>query len=149
MAKRILVPLDQTVDSESVLPMIAEAVRGGGASVRLIHVFPVPDNVMGRDGHLVAYADQEMARLEAEGLDYLRAMETKLGGAAVECVVRFGEPVKEILREAEAFGADLIAMTTRRRHQLSRLVLGSTAEQICRRTDLPVLVFRPGAGEQG
>ena len=144
MAKRILVPLDQTLDSESVLPWVADAARGGESAVRLILVFPVPDNVIGKDGHLVAYADQEIARLEGEGMDYLRAIEAKLGGLAVECAVRFGEPVKEILKEADTFRADLIAMTTRRRHQLSRLVLGSTAEQICRRTELPVFVYRPG-----
>lgn len=144
MAKRILVPLDQTLDSESVLPWVADAARGGGSTVRLLLVFPVPDNVIGKDGHLVAYADQEIARLEGEGMDYLRAIEAKLAGLPVESVVRFGEPAREILKEAEGFEADLIAMTTRRRHQLSRLVLGSTAEQICRRTELPVFVYRPG-----
>lgn len=56
----------------------------------------------------MAFVDQEFERLETEGLDYLRAIEAKLDGVPVECVVRFGDPVEEILREADAFGADLI-----------------------------------------
>lgn len=144
MAKRMLVPLDLTVDSASILPFVADAARGGGATVRLLHVAPVPGNVMSADGRIVAYADQEMARLEAEAQDYLRAEAARLQGLPVECVVRFGEPGPEILAEAERFEADLVAMTTRRRPQLSRLVLGSTAEEICRRAEVPVVVFRPG-----
>lgn len=144
MAKRILVPLDQSVTAEAVIPFIADAARGAGATVRLLHVFPVPGPLVARDGRVVAYADQEMARLEAEAQDYLRAEAARLQGLPVECVVRFGEPVPEILAEAERFEADLVAMTTRRRPRLSRLVLGSTAEEICRRAEIPVVVFRPG-----
>jgi len=145
MAKRILVPLDQTVDSASVLSFVGDVARGAGATVRLMHVAPVPGNVLSADGRLVAYADQEMARLSAEGIDYLRAEGARLEGLSVEHAMRFGEPVAEILNEAHEFGADLIALTTRRRHQLSRLVMGSTAEEICRRADIPVVVCWPGA----
>lgn len=145
MPKRILVPLDQTVDSASILSFVGDAARSAGATVRLVHVGPVPGNVLSADGRLVAYADQEMARLSAEGIDYLRAEGARLEGVPVEHAVRFGEAVTEILNEAHEFGADLIALTTRRRHQLSRLVMGSTAEEICRRADIPVVVYRPGA----
>lgn len=68
MAKQILVPLDETVQAESVLVMVADMARGAGATVRLLHVAPALDNVMS-DGRIVAYADQEGARLENEGLD--------------------------------------------------------------------------------
>lgn len=145
MAKRILVPLDQTTDAEAVLPLVADAARGSGAVVRLLHIAPVPERVVGAGGHVVAYADQEMERLRNEGMDYLQAVEARLESVPVECQVRFGSPVEEILLEADAFQADLIAMTTRSRHALSRIVLGSTAEQVCRKAAAPVLMFRPGA----
>jgi universal stress protein A len=143
MAKRILVPLDQTPNAESVVPLVADAARGGGATVRLLHVAPPPDNVVNADGLVVAYADQEALRMEAEALDYLRTMEVAFDGVPVETSVRFGDPVTEILREAEAFGADLIALTSGPRRPLTRLVLGGTAEQVSRRTGAAVLVFRP------
>jgi nucleotide-binding universal stress UspA family protein len=144
MAKRILVPLDQSPAAEAIVPLVAAAARGGGATVRLLHVAPVPQSRMGDKGRVVAFADQEMARLEAEGLDYLRTVEVQFDGVDIECVVRFGDPVTEILREAEAFGADLIAVTTQGSSALGRIMLGSVAEQVVRRAAPPVLLVRPG-----
>jgi nucleotide-binding universal stress UspA family protein len=145
MAKRILVPLDHSPAAEAVVPLVAAIARGGGATARLLLVQPVPESRVGEDGRVVAYADQEMARLEAEGLDYLRTVEMQFGGAGdVECVVRFGDPVAEILRDAEAYGADLIAVTTEGRSALGRTVLGSVAEHVVRKADAAVLLMRPG-----
>jgi len=141
MAKRILIPLDKTIAAESVVYPVTDMARGGGATLRLLHVAPVPDNVVS-DERVIAYADQEAARLESEGLDYLAAVEACMGGVPVECVVRFGEPVKEILLESEAFGADLIVMSTKRANGLGRLVLGSVAEQVLHRAKPSVMLFR-------
>lgn len=141
MAKRILVPLDKTTDAESIVDAVAEMARGGGATVRLLHVAPVPDNVVS-DERVVAYADQEAVRLENEGLDYLASVEARMGGLPVECAVRLGEPVKEILLEGKTFGADLIAMSTKQASGLGRLVLGSVAEQVLRKAGPPVILFR-------
>jgi nucleotide-binding universal stress UspA family protein len=141
MAKRILVPLDQSLTAEMVVPFVADAARGGGATVRLLHVAPVPGPRVTTEGRVVAYADQEMKRLQTEGLDYLHTVESYLDGVPIESVVRFGEPVAEILREAESFGADLIAVTTTGRSGLSRVALGSVAEQVFRKADIAVVLF--------
>jgi nucleotide-binding universal stress UspA family protein len=144
MAKRILVPLDQSVLAEGVLPLVDDLARGEGAVVRLLYVAPAPHTRMNEDGLVVAYADQEMQRLEAEGRDYLSKAEVRLGGVTVECVVRFGDPLDEILREAAAFDADLITVTTAGRSGLSRAILGSVADQVMRKAEVPVLLLRPG-----
>ena len=144
MAKRILVPLDVSPLAESIVPMVADAARGAGATVRLLHVAPLPQALVSETGQVIAYLDQEMERLEAEGMDYLRAVEVQLEGIPVECVVRFGDPVQEILLEAEAFGADLIAVATAGRSGVGRTVLGSVAEQVFRKSRLPVVLYHPG-----
>lgn len=141
MAKRILVPLDQSVTAEMVVPLVADAARGGGGTVRLLHVAPLPGPRVTTDGRVLAYADQEMKRLEAEGLDYLHTVEVYFDGAPVESVVRFGDPVVGILGEAEAFGADLIAVTTVGRSGLRRVALGSVAEQVFRKADVAVMLY--------
>ncbi len=143
MPKRILVPLDLSPESESVLPIVVDAARSAGATVRLLHVAPIPASVERIDGRVVAYADQESARLEAEATDYLQAA-ARGADIDAETAVRFGEPAREILREAEAFEADLIALAMRPRGALTRFILGSTSEQICHRTSVPVMVYRPG-----
>ena len=145
MAKRILVPLDQSPVSEVVVPLVVDIARGSGATVRLLQVAPVPRNRVSEEGRVLAYADQEMERLETEGLDYLRTVEMQFDGAGdVESVVRFGDPVAEILQESKAFGADLIAVTTEGRSAVGRSLFGSVAEQVVRKADAPVMLIRPG-----
>ena len=144
MAKRILLPLYQSEEAECVVPFVADAARGGQAAVRLLHVAPVPTGWGDEGGRIVVYADQEMQRLEAEGLDYLRVIETQFGDAPVECIVRFGDPVTEILAEADAFDADLIAVSTAGRSGVGRVILGSVAEQVFRKSKSPVMLMRPG-----
>ncbi len=141
MAKRVLVPLDGSLEAEQVIGLVADLARGG-ASVRLLHVAPLPDNVVS-DGRVVAYADQEGARIERQVGDYLRVIEAQLVVAA-ECVVRFGDPVREILEEADAFDADLIVVSTKTANGIRRLVLGSVADQVLRKARAAVMRYRPG-----
>jgi universal stress protein A len=143
MAKRILVPIDQGISAEMIVSAVGGMARESGATVRLLHVAPVPEHIVS-DHRVVAYVDQEASRLEAEGLDHLRTFEGQLHGVPVESVVRFGNAADEILAEATAFGADLIAVSTRSRSSLTRTLLGSVAETVFRRATVPVMLLRPG-----
>jgi nucleotide-binding universal stress UspA family protein len=125
MAKRILVPLDRTPPPAELLDLVNDAARGGGA-----------------DGRVMAYANQESARLEAEAMARLRIVELHFGGVPTESVVRFGNTADEIVAEAEQFGADLIAMPARGRSGVSRLIFGTVAEQVARRAPMSVVLVR-------
>jgi universal stress protein A len=149
MAKRYLVPVDHSHGDEHVLAFVADAARAAGATVRLLHVAPAPDNIVSAEGLVVAYANQETSRLEAEHTDYLHGLEPLLGGVAVESVVRFGEPAEEILKEAETFGAEVIAVMTTCRNGVKRTLLGSVAEQLLRKAAATVLLVRPATAPRG
>jgi nucleotide-binding universal stress UspA family protein len=140
MAKRILLPLDRSDDAWAALPVVAGLARSSGATVRLLHVAPVPRERVTGDGRIVAYANQEMERVELARGEYLDAAASQLPGVPVERVVRFGDPTEEILLEADAFGADLIAVTTEGRGWLRR-VFGSVVGKLFRRSDVPVLIL--------
>ena len=142
MAKRILVPLDLSDAAQSVLPLVADMARSNGATVRLLHVAPIPRERVTDDGRLVAYASQEMERIEFDRREYLKTAEAELEGVPVESVVRFGSPSREIILEADAFGADLIAVTARRRGWFRRM-LGGVVAKLFRRSDVPVLLLAP------
>jgi nucleotide-binding universal stress UspA family protein len=143
MPKRILVPLDETTEHEAILPLVADIARPAGATVRLLHVAAPPDNLVSEDGQVIAYMDQEAARLRVQWLDYLRTIEALLPDVALECEVRFGKPLPEILAEAEDFDADLIAVTTSSRKSLKDRLLGSVAADLMKRSKTPVLLLRP------
>lgn len=146
MAKRILVPLDHGTAYDVILPVVADLARGSGATVRFLHVAPVPANVVDPEGRVVAYADQEMSRVQHAWLASLQVSEPLLVGVTVERAVRFGGAVEEILNEIEAFEADLVIMTTTCRSSLKRGLLGSVAEQVVRRAPPAVLLLRPALG---
>jgi acetoin utilization protein AcuB len=141
--RKILVPLDGSAGSEAVLPTIAEIARAEDADVLLLYVARVPEEVIS-DNRVVAYVDQETARIEVESRAYLKRVSSRLRGIAVEFAVRFGDPAAEIVDEAEKNGATLIAMATHRRSGLARVVKGSIAEEVERSTAVPVLLVQYG-----
>jgi nucleotide-binding universal stress UspA family protein len=145
MPKRILAPVAPRERGATIVPVVRALALGAGATVRLLRVSPVPNRVIGPRGETVAYADQEMARLTAEGLDDLRRIEVDLEGIPVESVVRFGKPAEEILLEAEAFDADLIAVATSDRGRLRAALVPGVAARVARKAPVPTLVVHASA----
>lgn len=142
MAKKILTPIDGREESESIVPVVAALARGAGSTVRLLRVFPVPEAVIDPSGRTIAYVDQEMSRLTAEGLDQLAHVEAELEGIPVERVVRFGEPAEEIRLEAEAFDADLVTLAATRHSRVRSTLRPGVAERVARDAAVPTLVLR-------
>jgi acetoin utilization protein AcuB len=143
LGRVILVPLDGTSGSEAVLETIGEVARAEGASVRLLSVQP-PAHEVEAEGRVLAYADQETERVEGEAQVYLKRVAASLGPVTVAFAVRFGEPVEQIVEEAEASRATLIAMATHRRTGIARIVKGSVAERVERTTTIPVMLVQYG-----
>lgn len=140
MPKRILVPLDRSEAAHGVLPLVGDLARSNGATVRLLHIAPIPEQRVAADGRVIAYASQEMERIQFKWLDYFKAAEAQLEGVPVESVVRFGNPVEEIVGGAEAYGADLIAVSTPSRSGLRR-VLGGVADKVFHKSHVPVMLL--------
>lgn len=143
--KRILLAIDQSPRADAVAAIAADTARGAHATVRLLHVAPEPSAVQDAHGRVVVYADQETESLISEGVDFLRTLEVHFSGVPVESVVRFGDPVAQILDEAEAFRADLIVVGTAGRSGIGRVLLGSVAERVFGRATVPVMLVRPPA----
>src|SRR6516162_1558799 len=141
MAKRIMVPLEHTPTCETALPLVVDIARGAGSTVRLLNVCPIPSTVVSDSGRVIAYADQEMTRLEAAGLTYLDGIAATLQHAPIERVVRFGHPAREIQIEAESFGADLVVLTTRLHTMLRFPWSRRTAARVVRNSEVPVLLL--------
>jgi nucleotide-binding universal stress UspA family protein len=147
MAKRILVPLSQIEPADSFVIAVGDLARGAGATVRLLHVAEPTTNVVDADGRVVAYADQETRRVEAEARDFLETIALRLDDVPVELAVAWGDPARAILAEAAEFGADLIALGVGGRRRF--MLLGGVAEQVFRRADVPVALLRAGRHESG
>lgn len=146
MIKHILVPLDGSELSESVLPYVVTLAKGLGADVVLLQA--VEDSMIdpigqgrvawesyqealeGADNAARSYLQQQASRLERLGL----GATTHLG---------HGRPFDVILNYADEYQADLIAMSTHGRSGITRLILGSVAGRVLHGTKIPLLLVNP------
>jgi nucleotide-binding universal stress UspA family protein len=115
-----------------------------GVAVRIAYFHRIPRDR--RDGHdrIVVDRHREMRRIEEAMREAVAGALRAAGRGPVECVVRFGAPVVEVEREAEAFGADAVAFAPgpglRARWRGWRIRRGFAA-----RADVRLLVLEGGA----
>jgi len=141
---RILVPLDGTGRSASVVPYVIDVARRCKSKVRLLAVrtdvddlVHIPREERGVIGSTRRTDDPSALR---RYLDVL-AEQFREKGLEVEADIRSGDPPGENLTAAFEWRCDLIAMATRARGGIKRLVLGSVAEEVLRESRLPVLLI--------
>lgn len=142
--RSVVVPLDGSAFSLQALPAALGLLASAGGSLHLLYVRPSATPALDERSmaETTAAIERQLQRLAAT----LRA-DSKL---AVAVAIRDGHPAEAIAAFAREAGADLIALTTHGRGGLSRLWLGSVADELLRVSDLPVLAIRPtrraGAG---
>jgi nucleotide-binding universal stress UspA family protein len=145
MFKRILVPIDGSASSDKALALALQVARDGGGTVRLLHDL---DELMFLTGSGTEGVNMmQIARDQGNTVLGRAAEAAKAAGVTVETQLveepgrRLGEVVAE---QATKWGADLIVVGTYGRRGISRMVLGSGAEQVVRLAPVPVLTVRGG-----
>ena len=138
MYKRILIPLDNSSADEAILTHVRSLARLMGSQLILVHV---------ADGFAARLQEQLNLEDSQEILDdrgYLRKVEEQLiqEGFFVKSHLAVGEPSDQILSIAEKESCDLIAMSTHGHRLIKDFILGSVAENIRHRTNIPVLMIR-------
>lgn len=133
----ILHPTDFSPSSEYACHLATALARDYGAHLVLVHVVPVPVAVYGYGEGIVPPTMEVHDELQQK-LDNVSMPE----GLWVSRRLEEGDPVAEILEVARETNADLIVMGTHGRRGLSRLLMGSVAEQVMRRAACPVLTVR-------
>ena len=130
MFRRILVPLDGTPQSNAALPAARTIAHAISASVFLLQVLDSPES-----GPAIDETAHKLARV---------ARELAASGLQVESAVRFGQAGDEIVQQVREWSADLVIMRTRGWSGIQRAVMGSVAEDLLSRSDVPIMLLRPG-----
>ncbi len=158
----ILVTLDSSLVSETILDAAADLALGLGIKIHLFKevssVIPAGDGGVGGVGgfyYLPEYdLEKEVAILNDQTSQYFKEIQARLREKGVECVSEIqtgepritleynGEPVEKIIGYARQIKAQLVAMTTHGRGKVGQLVLGSVAEEVVRQSHLPVLLMK-------
>jgi nucleotide-binding universal stress UspA family protein len=142
---RVLVPLDGSPLSLSVLPYVEQVAETLRADLVLyngvppLDVYPGAETTPARFGNVID-------DLVTQGKEFLGQVEREVkerGKVEARGVVTIGFAVDEIVRVAGEVNAGLIAMATHGRSGLDRWVMGSVADGVVRRSSLPCLLVRP------
>lgn len=145
MLSTVLVPLDGSRFSEAALPLAIRLATAAEARFYLVSVnqpVAVPAG-MGELAGLASNADEAARHQTTQYLAEIAARCGLIGGRPVEFRLVDGPVGEAICDEAGRVGADLIVMATHGRGALGRLVLGSIADHVIRRSTRPVMVVHP------
>ena len=136
--ERILVPLDESLLAQAILPIVLHLARDQGTEVILLRAVQF-QHPLWRD----AVTAEVQTLTEAErALQALAASLQEQRVRQARWVVWSAEPVQAIRDAAKAYRADLIAMATHGRGGLNRLLLGSVAAAVVGSAPVPVLLIR-------
>jgi len=141
---RMLIPLDGSESAQAVLPFAEDLARALGASIVLYH--SVIEPVLGYPGaEAVVFDAHVLEEMESGARSFLETLGSALTakGIRTETVVTVGNATDGIVWAAEREGADIIVMSTHGRSGLGRLVMGSVADAVVRRSSRPVVLVRP------
>jgi len=139
LPENVLVPIDFSPGAERALDYACEFATKLGARVHLVNALGamLPElSVALTDQMLSSMRDSNTAALN-------KLMEPRRARATFgPATVYDGDARDAILRAADAVHADLIVIGTHGRRGLSRVLLGSVAEDVLRRASCPVLAVR-------
>lgn len=145
--QRILVPLDGSAFSESVMDAARSMAAYRRLAITLLQVVPPVMQHLGVPESPMVGIDADMTRArEDQARDYLRDLRERVEAQGIECAtatVVGGNTAEVILDLARGNEYGMIAMATHGRGGLRRAVLGSVADKVVRGAELPVLVTRP------
>jgi nucleotide-binding universal stress UspA family protein len=135
MFRRIVVAVNTPEQSRAALDLVRQLATEGVTKVQVLHL---------RERELSGYSwySRESGQ-EASYVAEAAIFELRMAGVPAAGNVRFAfvdRVAEAILREAEAFDADLIVLGRPRRGELATRLLGSVTTRVLRRSACPVIV---------
>lgn len=145
MYKKILVPTDGSVTANTGLREAIKLAKELGAHIRIVHVVDempvVSTQVYG------AVLDQFIAQAREAGKAIVADARAMVDEAGVPVDVKLiealgGRSGEYVVQAAKDWGAELIVCGTHGRRGIRRIVMGSDAEFVVRRSPVPILLVR-------
>ncbi len=141
--KKILFPVDLSEVTPKLVPYVKEMAATFDAEVHLLFVARILQHFTS-----IYVPHPSISKFEAE---IVEGAEKKLQEFVEEqfetdsCTARvvLGDPAEEILNYAQAEGIDLIIIGTHGRKGLERIIFGSVAERVVKKSPVPVLTVNP------
>jgi nucleotide-binding universal stress UspA family protein len=134
---KFLLSTDGSGDAELAATTAVSLAKSTGSELHVVHVWrPVPSV------HFDALIRQEMRREAQELLDAQVKKIEGLGATVTEAHLREGDASEEIIALAAEIGVGLVAVGSRGRGRIRRLLMGSVSDAVVRHAHCPVVVAR-------
>ena len=145
--KKILFPCDLTESSSKMLPYVLSLSEKYNSMIYLFHVIQELDT-WGSDyiddvPHVVLDKFQQEASEGAEKAMDRVCNEQLQGCPNFQRKIISGDPAAEILKMIESEGIDMVVMGTHGRKGLEHTIFGSVAENVVKKSPVPVLTVNP------
>lgn len=141
MYKKILVPLDGSDHAEAILPHVENLARHEGAKIVFASVVTPVSQSFVLDPHAPPKYNFDQASVD-KAWAYLqeKQAEFQAKGMNADPLLMYGPSVEGIIHAANEAKADLIALTSRGKTNLKKVIYGSTASGVLNRVKRPLLL---------
>tara|TARA_R110001583_G_scaffold15589_2_gene64055 strand:- start:878 stop:1705 length:828 start_codon:yes stop_codon:yes gene_type:complete len=141
--KKILVPIDFSVQSEYAIKLASKIANKTGVEVHLLHLLELPK------GHVDMGSGSNFGI--PQSMYYIQKIKEKIGkikkqffslDTIVKYAIRFEKPSEGILKFSNKINADLILMGSEEKTIFDELVIGSNIKRVVKKSNIPVLVVK-------
>lgn len=139
--KRILLPLDGSLEAEEALPVATWIAGLTGAELDVVRSLSL--TTVAYDPGMGVYSADLINSMEEAVRSYLAEINTRLQGKNATTTMRLGSPSEMLYQHLEERPAGLIVMTSHGRSGVERAALGSVTDRLLH-GPAPVLVIRAG-----
>lgn len=131
-------------DLDRLMPFAIQQGLQTHARIILLHVIASSEAIATDNAGMPYYDPAGAIESAAKALESC-CRAARAQRVACDALVREGNPAQQVLAAARQFHVDRILLGTRSRSKLSKLLLGSVAEQVLRSVNLPVITVGPEA----
>lgn len=137
----IVVPVDFSDASATLLKTAANVARRYGAEIHALHVYQDVFSVLSMRTFDLSEEVVEQVMLQEIGAKFEALLSDVPDDVPFRTVLRKGETAEEILDYVREIGADLIVIATNARSSIEQFFIGSITQRIVRYASCPVLTF--------
>ncbi len=149
--KKILIALDYNPTAQHILEAGYELARSMGAEVILMHV--VADYtyyssldyspILGFDqfSNLGAMQLDSVTQLENAANEYLEHLKSQLGDPSTKTLIKDGDAGEAIVEASDNLGVNVVVLGSHSRRGLDKILMGSVAEKVLRKSKIPLYII--------
>lgn len=138
--QHVLLPVQGTYDADQAVAFLLQKPFRESPTVTLFIVLPHTRPPWPVDAVSAEHMETHSLRKAKDFLDETAA-KLRSSGYQTRVATTLGDPVGEILREAQAVHTDLILMGSRGRRGITRMVLGSVSHALLHQGTYPLMIF--------